>query len=67
MATHTGMTPDDFAKMVKDWIATAKHRRFGLVRGRLQLAFPQARLLSSVSGESLIGKTLPLASAPGGC
>ncbi len=25
MATHTGMTTDEFAQMVKDWIATAKH------------------------------------------
>jgi hypothetical protein len=32
MATHSGMTTDEFAQMVKDWIATAKHpdtgRRF---------------------------------------
>lgn len=25
MATHTGMTSDEFAQLVKDWIATAKH------------------------------------------
>ena len=25
MATHTGMTTDEFAQTVKDWIATAKH------------------------------------------
>jgi phosphoglycolate phosphatase-like HAD superfamily hydrolase len=25
MATHTGMTSEEFAKIVKDWIATAKH------------------------------------------
>jgi hypothetical protein len=25
MATHTGMTNDDFAQIVTDWIATAKH------------------------------------------
>ena len=25
MATHTGMTTDEFAQLVKDWIATAKH------------------------------------------
>ena len=25
MATHTGMTTDEFARLVKDWIATAKH------------------------------------------
>jgi len=25
LATHTGMTTDEFEKLVKDWIATAKH------------------------------------------
>jgi hypothetical protein len=25
MATHTGMTTDDFAGIVSDWIAKAKH------------------------------------------
>ena len=29
MATHTGMTTDEFAKLVKDWIATAKHPTTG--------------------------------------
>jgi phosphoserine phosphatase len=29
MATHTGMTTDEFEKMVKDWIATAKHPQTG--------------------------------------
>jgi len=29
MATHTGMTTDEFAQMVKDWIATAKHPQTG--------------------------------------
>jgi phosphoglycolate phosphatase-like HAD superfamily hydrolase len=29
MATHAGMTPAEFEKVVKDWIATAKHPRFG--------------------------------------
>lgn len=28
MATHTGMTTDDFAKSVADWLATARHPRF---------------------------------------
>ncbi len=28
MATHTGMTTDEFEQIVKDWIATAKHPRF---------------------------------------
>jgi hypothetical protein len=27
-ATHAGMTPDDFEKTVKDWLATARHPRF---------------------------------------
>jgi phosphoserine phosphatase len=29
MATHTGMTTDEFAKLVEDWIATAKHPTTG--------------------------------------
>jgi phosphoglycolate phosphatase-like HAD superfamily hydrolase len=29
MVTHTGMTTDEFAQMVKDWIATAKHPTTG--------------------------------------
>ena len=29
MVTHTGMTTDEFAQMVKDWIATAKHPQTG--------------------------------------
>jgi len=29
MATHTGMTTDEFAQMVKEWIATAKHPQTG--------------------------------------
>jgi hypothetical protein len=28
MATHAGMTTEDFDKTVKDWVATAKHPRF---------------------------------------
>ncbi|WP_425375950.1 HAD family hydrolase [Rhizobium leguminosarum] len=28
MATHTGMTTDEFAKIVFDWFATAEHPRF---------------------------------------
>jgi len=28
MATHTGMTTDDFTKAVNEWLATAKHPRF---------------------------------------
>jgi len=29
MATHTGMTTEEFAQLVKDWIATAKHPTTG--------------------------------------
>jgi len=29
MATHTGMTTDEFAQLVKDWIATPKHPQIG--------------------------------------
>jgi len=29
MVTHTGMTTDEFAQSVKDWIATAKHPETG--------------------------------------
>ena len=29
MATHTGMTTDEFAQFVRDWIATAKHPTTG--------------------------------------
>ena len=29
MATHTGMTTDEFAQIVKDWIATAKNPKTG--------------------------------------
>lgn len=28
MATHSGMTPDEFEKIVKDWLASAEHPRF---------------------------------------
>ena len=28
-ATHAGMTSDDFASLVRDWIGTARHPRFG--------------------------------------
>jgi phosphoglycolate phosphatase-like HAD superfamily hydrolase len=28
MATHTGMTTDEFTKTVNDWLATARHPRF---------------------------------------
>jgi phosphoglycolate phosphatase-like HAD superfamily hydrolase len=29
MATHAGMTPAEFEKIVEEWLATAKHPRFG--------------------------------------
>ena len=29
MATHAGMTTEEFEKIVKDWIATAKHPTTG--------------------------------------
>jgi hypothetical protein len=29
MATHSGTTTDEFTKIVPDWIATARHSRFG--------------------------------------
>jgi hypothetical protein len=29
MATHAGMTTEEFDKTVKDWIATAKHPKTG--------------------------------------
>lgn len=28
-ATHAGMTPDEFKQIAKEWLATAKHPRFG--------------------------------------
>ena len=28
MVTHAGMTTDEFAKIVTDWLATARHPRF---------------------------------------
>ena len=29
MATHAGMSTDEFAQVVKDWLATAKHPKYG--------------------------------------
>lgn len=29
MATHAGMTTDEFANIVKDWLSSARHPRFG--------------------------------------
>jgi phosphoserine phosphatase len=45
MATHAGTTTDEFAKIVSDWIATAKHPRFG--RPYTELAYqPMLELLA---------------------
>ena len=30
MATHTGMTTDEFEKIIKEWVSTAKHPKFDL-------------------------------------
>ena len=30
MATHANMTTDEFTQVVKDWLATARHPRFGV-------------------------------------
>ena len=43
--THTGMTTDEFTKRVDDWMATARHPRFG--RPYDQLTYePQQQLLN---------------------
>jgi hypothetical protein len=43
--THAGMTPDEFATMVSDWLATARHPRFG--RRYTELVYqPMLELLS---------------------
>jgi len=45
MATHTGMTTDDFAKTVADWFATGRHPRFN--RPYTDLAYqPMLELLA---------------------
>ena len=45
MATHAGMTPDAFQKIVGDWLATAKDKRFD--RGYTKLVYqPMLELLS---------------------
>jgi len=44
-ATHTGITTDDFAKIVADWLATARHPRFD--RPYTELVYqPMLELLS---------------------
>ena len=45
MATHAGTTTDEFARIVSDWITTAKHPRFG--RLYTELAYqPMLELLA---------------------
>jgi len=45
MATHAGMTPAEFQKIVSDWLATAKDKRFK--RGYTKLVYqPMLELLS---------------------
>lgn len=45
MATHTGMTTDEFAKTVADWIATARHPQTG--RQFLDMTYqPMLKLLA---------------------
>jgi len=45
LATHTGMTTDEFTKTVADWIASARHPRFN--RPYTELAFqPMLELLA---------------------
>ena len=44
-ATHAGMTVEDFNKRVADWLATAKHPRFGVLYRQLVYQ-PQLELLT---------------------
>jgi len=45
MATHAGMTTDEFTKLVTDWLATARHPRFN--RPYTELAYqPMLELLA---------------------
>jgi phosphoserine phosphatase len=45
MATHAGMTTDEFARIVSDWMATARHPRFG--RPYTEMAYqPMLELLA---------------------
>ena len=44
-ASHAGMTPEEFGTIVKDWLATARHPRFG--RPYTELAYqPMLELLA---------------------
>ena len=49
MATHAGMTTEEFEKIVKDWLATAKHPKFK--RSYTELAYkPMLELLAYLRG-----------------
>ena len=48
-ATHAGMTADDFAQLVRDWIATAKHPRFDRLYTRCVYQ-PMLELLAYLRG-----------------
>ena len=49
MATHAGMTSDEFAPIVTDWLATARHPRFR--RGYTELVYqPMLELLAYLRG-----------------
>ena len=49
MATHAGMTTEEFEKIVKDWLATAKHPKFK--RSYTELAYkPMLELLGYLRG-----------------
>ena len=49
MATHAGMTSDEFAPIVTDWLATARHPRFR--RGYTELVYqPMLELLAFLRG-----------------
>jgi phosphoserine phosphatase len=49
MATHAGMTTEEFEKIVRDWLATAKHPKFK--RSYTELAYaPMLELLAYLRG-----------------
>jgi phosphoglycolate phosphatase-like HAD superfamily hydrolase len=49
MVTHAGMTTEEFEKMVKEWLATAKHPKFK--RSYTELAYkPMLELLAYLRG-----------------
>jgi len=49
MATHAGMTTEEFERTVKDWLATARHQKFN--RAYTDLVYqPMLELLAYLSG-----------------